>query len=706
MSIIQSIREKYAAIGIAVIAISLIAFILMDALSSRSGLFNDQNTTVGKINGKIIDRNEFDFKVKSLEDNYRSRGMDVNDQMRQQLMESMWNNEIDQNILSSEYEKLGITFTSTDKEDGLFGDNAPNEFKESFKDPKTGLYDPEAARQQLKKILKTGKDAKAKAEIENYIKEAVIAPGLRNKYINLLKGSVYYPKWLYDKEQTDLQSLASINYVNIPYTSLNDSTLKVTDKEIEAYLEKNKEQFKEDKSVNISYVVFDGTPTSSDSLKIKEDLLAKKSEFTQSSDIKTYLNINSSESNFDDAYTAKSKIITPAGDSLFYLNTGTVYGPYLDGASYTLAKFIDKKTLPDSVKCRHILIATNNQQTGVILPDSVAKKKADSLATAIANGSDFSQLASQFSDDPGSKDKGGEYDFSLENFASLARPFAEFIFYRQSGSKSVIKTDFGYHYIEVISQKNPTEAYKFAYLKKKILPSQETLDFASAEATKFAASATDKKSFEKTCTDIKISPRTADLKASEYTIIGLGSARPLIRWAFENKVGTVSNIENIGDLVVIALVNEKNDKGIISIKAARPLVESIILNNKKTSEIVSKAGKVTDLNSVASKFSQSIQRADSILFSSQFITNLGAEPKVVGAAFNKTYTKSVSDPIAGNSGIFYLQVLSNGLVASAGESYIIKRAQMEQNIKGSIIYKSVESLKKTADIEDNRIRFY
>jgi len=100
MSIIQSIREKYAAIGIAVIAISLIAFILMDALSSRSGLFNDQNTTVGKINGKIIDRNEFDFKVKSLEDNYRSRGMDVNDQMRQQLMESMWNNEIDQNILS------------------------------------------------------------------------------------------------------------------------------------------------------------------------------------------------------------------------------------------------------------------------------------------------------------------------------------------------------------------------------------------------------------------------------------------------------------------------------------------------------------------------------------------------------------------------------------------------------------------------------
>jgi peptidyl-prolyl cis-trans isomerase D len=706
MSIIQSIREKYAAIGIAVIAISLIAFILMDALSSRTNLFGNQASEIGTINGKTIDRLDFDNKIKSLEDNYRSRGMDVNDQMRQQLLESIWNNEIDQILLKSEYENLGLVFTNLDKEDGIFGENAPNEFKESFKDPKTGLYDPEAARQQLKKILKTGKDPKAKAEIENYIKEAVIAPGLRNKYINLLKGSVYYPKWLYDKEQADQLSLAAINYVNIPYTSIGDSTIKISDEEIGNYIKKNKEQFKQEKSASISYVLFDGSPTSADSLKNKEELSSKKSEFVSATDVKTYLNINSSESSFDDSYILKSKINSPAGDSLFTLSEGAVFGPYLEGNSYTLAKYINKRTLPDSVKCRHILIATTNPQSGTGLPDSVAQKKADSIAAAIATGANFAQLAAQFSDDPGSKDKGGEYDFSLENFSSLARPFAEFIFYQPNNSKSVIKTDFGYHYIEVLDQKNASDAYKFAYLKKRIIPSQETTDKSGADATKFAAEATDKNSFEKYCKDKKLTPRIAEFKTTDYTIVGLGNARQLIRWAFENKEGSVSNIENIGDYVLIALVTEKNDEGLMSIKSARPLVEPILINTKKTQQIISKAGIVNNLNEVASKFKLNVEKADSIIFGSQFVNSLGAEPKVVGASFYADHKKSVSKPISGNSGVFYIQTTTTGMMPSAGENYSAKRSQMEQNIKGGITYKAVESLKKTATIKDNRIQFY
>lgn len=706
MSIIQSIREKYAAIGIAVIAISLIAFILMDALSSRSNLFGDQSSEVGSINGKSIDRNEFDFKVKSLEENYRGRGMDINDQMRQQLLESIWNNEIDQILLNGEYENLGLVFTNLDKEEGIFGENAPNEFKESFKDPKTGLYDPEAARQQLKKILKTGKDPKAKAEIENYIKEAVIAPGLRNKYINLLKGSVYYPKWLYEKEQTDQLSLAAINYVNIPYTSIGDSTIKISDEDINGYIKKNKEQFKQEKSASVSYVVFDGSPTVVDSSNTKEELSKKISEFSATTDIKTYLNINSSEGSFDDSYVLKSKINTPAGDSLFALSEGGVFGPYLDGNSYTLAKYINKRTLPDSVKCRHILVATTNPQSGTGLPDSIAKKKVDSIAAAVATGANFAQLAAQFSDDPGSKDKGGEYDFSLENFSNLARPFAEFIFYQQKNSKSVVKTEFGYHYIEVLDQKNASEAYKFAYLKKRILPGQETTDKAGADATKFAAAVTDKKSFEKYIKEQKLTPRSAEFKTTDYTITGLGNARQLIRWAFENEEGSVSNIENIGDYVIIALVTDKNEEGLMSTKAARPLVEPILINVKKSQQIIAKAGSVKNLNDAATKFKLNVEKADSIIFGSQFVNNLGAEPKVVGASFYPEYKKTVSTPISGNAGVFYIQTVSTGMMPSSGENYISKRGQMEQNIKGGITYKAVESLKKTADIKDNRILFY
>jgi peptidyl-prolyl cis-trans isomerase D len=626
--------------------------------------------------------------------------------MRQQIIESVWNNEIDQIILEEEYKHVGISFTDNDKEDGIYGENAPNELKESFKDPKTGQYDPEAARQQLKKILKSGKESAEKEQLINYINETVIIPGLRNKYLNLVKGSVYYPKWLHDKETVDQQSIASMNYVNIPYTSIGDSTIKISDEDIKAYIQKNKEQFKQDKSVSISYVVFDGTPTNADSLKTMNELIQKKEEFSTKSDVNSFLTVNGSESRFDDAYVMKSKLNTPAGDSLFNLIPNAVYGPYLDATDYTLAKFIDKKILPDSVKCRHILISTKPKEDGSSISDSVAKLRADSISLAINSGAIFGDLAAKLSDDPGSKDKGGEYSFSLENFAGLAKPFAEYIFYESAGSKSVIKTEFGYHYIEVLEHKNPGEAYKFAFFKRKIISSQETSNYASGEAMKFASSSTDKSSFEKTCKDNKLTSRVAEFKTSDYTLVGIGNARPLIKWAFENKVGAVSETENIEDYIVIATITEKNEDGLMSVKSARPIVEPILLNIKKAQQIIAKVGNQKELTAIAGVFKLNVERADSISFGSQFIKQIGAEPKLTGAAFNEQYKSKVSQAIAGNSGVFYIQVINSSMLPSTGESYESKRLQAELNIKNSISYKSIESIKRTAKIEDNRIQYY
>ncbi|WP_421020062.1 peptidylprolyl isomerase, partial [Klebsiella pneumoniae] len=70
------------------------------------------------------------------------------------------------------------------------------------------------------------------------------------------------------------------------------------------------------------------------------------------------------------------------------------------------------KQWPDSVKVRHILVATSNPQTGQeIKPDSVGKKLIDSIETAVKAGADFATLAAKYSDDPGSKAKGGVIDF-------------------------------------------------------------------------------------------------------------------------------------------------------------------------------------------------------------------------------------------------------------------------------------------------------
>jgi peptidyl-prolyl cis-trans isomerase D len=144
----------------------------------------------------------------------------------------------------------------------------------------------------------------------------------------------------------------------------------------------------------------------------------------------------------------------------------------------------------------------------------------------------------------------------------------------------------------------------------------------------------------------------------------------------------------------------------MSVKSARPIVEPILLNIKKAQQIIAKVGNQKELTAIAGVFKLNVERADSISFGSQFIKQIGAEPKLTGAAFNEQYKSKVSQAIAGNSGVFYIQVINSSMLPSTGESYESKRLQAELNIKNSISYKSIESIKKTAKIEDNRIQYY
>src|SRR6476661_7406028 len=97
MSVIQSIRDKYARIAVIAIAVALSGFILMDAFTGRSRLFGGGNsTTIGKVNGENIDYADFARKVKAQEDQAQQQNYELNDATRQQIIESVWNQEVDQ----------------------------------------------------------------------------------------------------------------------------------------------------------------------------------------------------------------------------------------------------------------------------------------------------------------------------------------------------------------------------------------------------------------------------------------------------------------------------------------------------------------------------------------------------------------------------------------------------------------------------------
>jgi peptidyl-prolyl cis-trans isomerase D len=707
MSVIQKIREKYAAVSIAVIALSLIGFILMDALSSRSSLFTGNQTVIGEVNGEEINIKDFDADLNDYENNYRQQGMEVNENMRQQLIEMIWNSKIDEILMQKEYNKLGLEFSAADISNALYGDNPPPALAQQFKNEKTGAYDAEAARKFINSLRKKKSDDPQRQYVEKYLINDLMKNGIKNKYSLLLSGSIYYPKWLHQMDNTNENSIASFSYVNIPYTNINDSTLKVTDDEILSYIKKHTKEYEQEESRSISYAVFDAAPSSNDSTIIRDALQSQREEFRSATDNEQFLNVNGSTLAYSNAYVLSSKIQVPNADSIKTLNEGSLYGPYLDANNFVIAKMVGKRSLPDSVKCRHILIATKDAQTGqATLTDSVAKKRVDSIAAAVNSGGDFKSLASQFSNDPGSKDKGGEYDFSSQQFTNLAKPFAEFIFYKPKGSKEVVKTDFGWHYIEVLDQKNFETAYNVAYYAKSIEPSNETINAASTAATQFASLCRDQASFEKNCELKKITPRLADIRSNEYNITGLGNARQLIKWVYENDKGVVSEPESVGDKYIVAVIKEIKDKGLMDAASARNRVEPILIAKKKAKQIIDKIGNSRDLNAIATSFNVQVQRADSITFASPFINGIGSEPKVTGTVFNTALKGAVSAPLAGTGAVFLVKTESTGMKPSQDLDYASRRAQTEQGIKGSISYRAAESLKKAADIEDNRIKFY
>lgn len=709
MSIIQQIRDKAAVLLTSLIALSLIGFLVQDAFVGRSsGLFSDQPTSVGRVNGKEIDVMEFNNKVNAAEQSYRSQGMESNEMMTQNIVESIWNGYIMEELIQSAASKAGLSLTSKELGALLFSESAPQEFRQLFTDPNTGMFDLQAAKTWFTN-LKKNKRADEIKMVTDQLLNPLSMRLLNDKYNSLFVQGAYAPKWMLEKQNTDNSLVSSIAYVGLPYAMISDSLkeLKVTDAEIEAYVKEHRDDFKQEKVRSVSYVVFDANPNAEDSTNVRTQLERLKEEFITTPDAKAFVTRNNTANAFFDGYVLKSRLQMSAKDDIIAMPVGSVIGPYIDGNTYTVAKKLDVRSLPDTVKCRHILIGIADPRTGQLRrDDSTARRKADSIFTAIKGGADFGMMAAQFSEDEGSKMNKGEYTFSSVDITNLAKEFGDFIFYKPTGAREIVKTAFGYHIIEVMSQKNFQESFKMAYLAKKILASPETDNAASSAATQFASSSRDVKAFDENVSKMKLTKLGADnLKEMDYAIAGMPS-RQMVKWVFENKVGSVSEPFDLRDRYVVLAVTGSLSEGVQPASVARVMVEPILRNRKKAAEIKKKMGGANTLDRIASTFGTQVMTADSIQFATPYVPEIGNEPKVIGAAFSKSLVNKVSAPIEGANALFVLQVRQIGATSSMNADINAQKKAVEAQLRQYANFSTMEALRKSAKIEDNRSKVY
>lgn len=705
MSIIQAIREKAAPIVIVVIAISLIGFILMDAGRSGLGGGVGPNDAVADINGTKVSYASFLDKVSFNEQVYEANGRPVNDNSRQQIYAETWRSIVEGELLNQEYEKLGLVISDKEFNDLLFGKNPPEFLKQQFVNAETGEYDAVAAKQAINQ-LKRSQNNPTKDMLNKFYLEPLVEGSLRNKYFALIQNSLYIPKWMAEKTMADNSQQASFSYVAAPYSSISDSTVKVSDADINAYVKEHEKEYKTDENTrNISYVSFPYSPTAADTAEVLNELNNLKAEFTTTSDPAAFVTRNGSTMGYSDAYFSRNRIQIAQKDSILG-SVGTVYGPYLDVRSYVMSRVVDVKNLPDSVKARHILVATvdpRSQQQ--VRDDSTAKKIADSLLAQIKSGVPFEILAMTRSDDEGSKSTGGDLGY----FASgaMVKEFNDFAFENKKGSMDIVRTQFGYHILEVLDQKNFGPAYKVAYLAKEIEPSQNTINEALNKATLFSGNSRTAKQFADNASKQGLNVLVSeDVRENEFMVPALGVNRQLVKDIFKADVGDVLEPVDLNDQYVVVAVTGEQEAGLPSAAKVRSSVEPIVRNQLKAKQLIKTMGTPTTLEEAAQKVAGTVQRADSVSFVSPMIPGAGFELKVGGYAFNRSALNKVSKPIEGASGVYVVRPESVIAVPDPANTVQSLQTNLMNQQRGSVIYSTMEAMRKSATIKDNRAKFY
>lgn len=220
--------------------------------------------------------------------------------------------------------------------------------------------------------------------------------------------------------------------------------------------EKRKEELR------VSHIMFRTDPSNSDSVKefaqqVLDSILSGAATFEQM--VKYSQDSFSKPEAGDIFYITAGQLPVEFEDAAYELKKGQIY-PELVQTRYGfhIIKVTDRQPRIEKIKASHILIDFNNEE-GIF--DSVAaREKIDSIHTELINGADFAQLASELSEDPGSKTRGGDLGFFERRM--MVKPFDEAAFKLDVGEISdVVKTQFGYHIIKV-TDKQPVRAFELS----------------------------------------------------------------------------------------------------------------------------------------------------------------------------------------------------------------------------------------------------
>ena len=712
MATLQKIRSKGPLLVI-VIGLALFAFIAGDAWKVLQPHQGKQD--VGEVNGEVLSAQDYQKMVDELSEVIKlTNGLNslTEDQLNN-VKDQVWQSYVNNKLIAEQAKKLGLKVTDAEIQAIIDQGTHPLLMQTPFRNPQTGMFDKDMLKKFLVDYANMDASKMPAQYVEYYqkmgafwkfVEKTLAESTLAQKYQNLVtKSLISNPVSAEDafKSRTEQSDLL---LAGVPYSSISDSTIQVSDSEIKDRYNEKKEQFKQlVETRDIRYIDVKVVPSDADRKAVEKEVTEYSNQLAKTdSDFGTFIRSTGSSVNYSDVPVNKTVFPADVAARLDSTGVNEVYGPYYNQTddSYNAFKVLAKVSSPDSIQFRQIQVYADTEEK--------TKTLADSIYNALKGGADFAAIAKIYGQTGeaswvnSQSWEGAELDADNSKFinALLNQPVNK-LTNLNVGQANLI--------LQVMNKKGMQTKYKVAVVKRPVEFSKETYNAAYNKFSQFVAQNTTIDSMVKNAEEsgYTLTPRT-DLSSAEHYVGGVRSTRETLKWIFAAKPGEVSPLYECGEndhLMVVAL-DKIHEAGYRDLNSVAEMLKNEIRRDKKADQIMADMKKYNSIAQVKGMKDAVSDSVKHVTFSAPaYISVTRASEPVIGAVAAKTAVNKVSAPIKGNAGVYMIQVYAKN---KGTEKFDAKQEEATLNNMAVRIVGSqlINDLYQKAKVEDKRYLFF
>lgn len=696
MPLMTKMRDNMPAILIGLV-IAFVIMIIFEWGMDYTGLGRAQRNYVGKVNDREISYQEFSDILRNVTEMQRQQfGGEIDDQFMSFIRDQVWENLVNEILLEEEIRRRGIQVTDDEIVNWVFGENPPEFLKAQFIDT-AGVFDRTAYEMALT-------DPRNQPQVRQ-LEEMLRQQRKQQKLQSILMASIRVTEGEVRQRFIEQNVRMDVQYVALdPNRVVRDDEISVSDDEIRRHYNANRNKYMSPPQRNLKYVVFPFVPSPADTQDVLRELTNLKQMIDGGADFLDLVREHS-HTPFADAFFRPGEITPKKAELLFRGEVGEIIGPIVDEDGAHLMKIIDFRTGRDEfVRAQHILLQFTDD-----VDSAEVRAQALQLIQQLREGADFAELAHRYSKDPGSAQRGG--DLGWFGRGRMVAPFEEAAFNASVGEiVGPVETRFGVHIIKVNDRTN--REVKFATIRLPVEVSPFTRNEIFDRAADFAYVAA-RGGFEDEARYFDLDVRETGLFSKNGIVPGIGRNESVMRFAFENRRGTVSDILEVSNGYGVFKIIDVRREAVKPLDEVRSEIRAELIRQKRWDVTRQRAEElrrnlegrslaaITELDP-----SLTVQTATNVGIGSS-IPGIGRDNKFIGAAMGLE-PGTISPPVEGSRHYYLIEVTYKSEFDE--EKYAEQREQIKEQIlqqkRQQFFTQWLEGLRAEATIVDNRYMFF